>query len=196
MQNEIEAKFLDVDFDTIRAALQKSGATCVQPMRLMRRTIMDYPDERLQSADSYIRVRDEGGKVTLTYKKFDSLSVDGAKEISVVVDDYEATCHLLTAIGLEARATQESKRETWELNEVEIVLDEWPWLKPYIEIEGPDEQSIRRVAQQLGLDWKDAVFGDVSVAFTAEYDVTMEQVGKSSYYFDQPVPDWLESKRK
>lgn len=49
------------------------------------------------------------------------------------------------------------------------MLDEWPWLQPYIEIEGNSEEAIKAFADKLGLSWKDAYFGDVMVAYRAQY---------------------------
>ncbi len=70
-------------------------------MRLMRRAIIDYGDRRLQvgTPNSYIRVRDEGDKVTLTYKQFASLSIDGAKEVEVVTSSFEDTIKIFTQVG-------------------------------------------------------------------------------------------------
>lgn len=45
------------------------------------------------------------------------------------------------------------------------MIDEWPWLKPFIEIEGETEEVIKATAEKLGLSWSDAVFGDVMVAY-------------------------------
>ncbi len=196
MQTEIEAKFLNMNHGLIRARLQAAGAVMDQPMTLMRRTIFDHEDERLQKANSYIRVRDEGGKITVTFKKFEGGGIDAAKEISLIVDDYDAACNIFNAAGLTARARQESKRETWKLDEVEIMLDEWPWLKPYIEIEGPSQESIRVTAQKLGLSWDQASFGDVTNAYAAEYDIDVAQVGRSDFEFNKPIPEWLASKRR
>lgn len=92
------------------------------------------------------------------------------------------------------RSIQESRRETWQLGDVEIMLDEWPWLKPYIEIEGPSEEQVRVVATQLGLDWNQAVFGDVMAAYRAEYPHLSEKdtVGNiSEVRFSDPVPELL-----
>ena len=80
MQSEIEVKFVNVSFDDMRTKLAALGGTCEQPMRLMRRVAIN--SEFMKTGkDAYLRVRDEGDKVTMTYKQFDSLSVDGAKEI-------------------------------------------------------------------------------------------------------------------
>ena len=69
MQTEIEAKFPNVDFEKIRAQLKQLGASLEQPMRHMRRAIIETPSMR--ENNSFVRVRDEGDKVTLTYKQVD-----------------------------------------------------------------------------------------------------------------------------
>ena len=196
MNTEIEAKFLHVNRDEIRTRLRDVGFECVTPMRLMRRAIIDYADRRLQvgTPNSYIRVRDEGDKVTLTYKQFASLSIDGAQEIEVVTSSFEDTIKIFTQVGLEVVSLQESKRETWKSNTCEVVLDEWPWLDPYIEIEAATETEVRDVASKLGLDWSVAKFGDVMVAYRDQYPYLNETqtVGKvPEVLFDSPLPDLL-----
>lgn len=195
MQSEIEVKFLNVSFDDIRAKLTELGGVCEQPMRLMRRVAIDSEFMRTDK-DSFLRVRDEGHRVTMTYKQFDELSVDGAKEIEVEVSDYDATVAILAQAGLPAHTSQETRRENWRLGEVEVMLDEWPWLKPYIEIEAGSEVALRRVAEQLGFEWEDAVFGDVMAAYRAEYPHlspkdTVAHVAVVG--FDEPLPEILKA---
>jgi adenylate cyclase class 2 len=194
MKSEIEVKFLAVNHDMIRAKLAEIGAACEQPNRLMRRVIFDDP--ALKEKNAFVRVRDEGSGITITYKQFDSLSIDGAKEIEVTVNDFDAAVELIKSTGLSARSIQESKRETWLLGATEIVLDEWPWLKPYIEIEGASEQELKDTADKLGLDWNDAVFGDVMAAYRAEYPWLDESqtIGTiAEVRFDDPLPELLVS---
>jgi len=168
MKTEIEVKFLDVDFDNLREKLLALGAVCEQPMRLMRRVIIEPP--HLTARDAFVRVRDEGDKVTLTYKQFDDhMAFSGVQEIEVAVSDFDATVALLAQAGLPHKSFQESRRETWRLDNTEVVLDEWPWLKPYIEIEGHSESEVEQTAKALGFDWADAVFGSVTVAYQAQY---------------------------
>lgn len=195
MNSEIEAKFLAIDHDVMRKKLNELGAVCEQPMRLMRRAIIDN-EHMTNGKDSYLRVRDEGDKVTMTYKRFDELSVDGAKEIEVIVSDFDDTVRILAEAGLAYRSLQESRRETWRLGGVEIVLDEWPWLRSYIEIEGDSESSLREAASKLGLSWNDAVFGDVMVAYRAEYPhlKMTDTVGNlPEVRFADPLPELLQS---
>ena len=196
MKAEIEVKFLDVSFDDIREKLTGLGGVCEQPMRLMRRVAIDNEYMRTDK-DSFLRVRDEGHRVTMTYKQFDSLSVDGAKEIEVEVSDFKDTVALLEQVGLHAHTRQVTKRENWRVGDVEIMLDEWPWLKPYIEIEAESEAELRHMAEKLGLDWSTGVFGDVMAAYRAEYPhlTLTDTIGTVPIVdFDQPLPDLFMTK--
>lgn len=190
MNTEIEVKFVNVNHDDIRAKLKEIGAELEKPMRLMRRVTID--SDFMKTKNAFLRVRDEGDKVTATYKQFDALSVDGAKEIEITVGDFQATIDLLGAAGLPYKSFQESKRETWRLSTVEIVLDLWPWLNPYIEIEADSEATLKDVAAKLSLNWSDAVFGDVMEAYKIQYPHLNERdtVGNVALVkFGDPLPE-------
>ena len=45
----------------------------------------------------------------------------------------------------------EKKRRVWQLNKCEIALDELPLLGTFVEIEGPDSETIANVQKKLGL---------------------------------------------
>ena len=194
MNTEIEVKFLNVDFDVMRTKLQAIGATCEQPMRDMRRTIFATPEMDRQR-NAYIRVRDEGDKVTVTYKHFAELSLTGAAELETVVGDFDTMVGIMRATGMRQRAYQESRRETWHLGDTEVVLDEWPWLKPYIEIEGATEEGVRETAKLLGCDWDEAIFGAVTQIYEAEYPGTRASdiILEPEIRFGAPLPDILKA---
>lgn len=190
MKTEYEVKFLAIDVEEIRERLKANGAILVKPMRTMKRVTIDSPAMKLKNA--FVRVRDEGDRTTLTYKQFDELSVDGAKEFEVTISDFDETVQLLAAAGLPHKSYQETRRETWELDHVEFMIDEWPWLEPYIEIEADSEGAVRAMAERLGFEWSDAVFGDVMVAYRAQYPhLTIKQtVGDvDEMTFEGPMPD-------
>lgn len=195
MNTEIEAKFCDISIEEIRQKLTALGATLEQPMRMMRRVVIHSP--AMNQVNAFLRVRDEGHRTTLTYKQFDDDSVDGAKEFEVEVSSFDETTQLLAAAGLSYDTYQESKRENWRLGVVEIMLDEWPWINPYIEIEGPSQEEIQLVAQQLGLKWSDAVFGGVANVYKKQYPHIGDEGGNiinnswPSIRFDDPLPDLL-----
>lgn len=192
MQTEIEAKFLNIDFDDIRSRLRQADAILEQPMRLMKRVTIETPS--LKNKNMYLRVRDEGDKITLTLKQHTGDAIDEAKEIDIVVSDFKKTVELLKYLDLPYRSFQETKRETWKLDGAEIVLDEWPWLNPYLEIEANSEKDVKNCAAKLNLDWNEAVFGDVMVAYQAQYPhLTKGQtIGDvPELKFDAPMPNLL-----
>ena len=188
MKTEIEVKFCDIDIDAMREILARAGAICEQPMRLMRRVIIET--DKLAERGAFIRVRDEGHRTTLTYKQFDEASLTGAKEIEVTVSDYESMVALLEQVDLLHKSFQESRRETWQLGEVEVVIDEWPHLNPFIEIEGNSETEVKEAAKKLGFDWNDAVFGSVTEAYKHQYPKgkSSELVNVARIAFDEPLP--------
>lgn len=195
MNAEIEAKFLNTNYDEIRDRLETIGAKQEYPMRLMRRFVVQ--SDAMKEGAAYVRVRDEGDKVTLTYKRKDSNTVDGVQEAETEVKDFDVAAAILGALNFPWQSFQESKREKWHVGEVEVVLDEWPWLPPFIEIEGPTEDSIRAVAEQLGLDWSDAVFGSVMQAYRAEYPWLEpgDKIGQlAEVKFDDPLPEMFRKK--
>ena len=190
MNTEIEVKFLHIDHDEMRTKLSSIGAVCEQPMRLMRRVTFDSPE--MKARNGWIRVRDEGDKVTFTYKQTDSYDIDGTKEIETTVGDFDATIAILEQANIAKGSFQESRRETWMLGEVHVELDEWPWLDPYIEIEAPTQELIHDTVMKLGLDMAQALAGDVMVAYRDQYPHLglHDTVGNlASVKFDAPLPD-------
>lgn len=196
METEIEAKFTDINSEELRKKLQEIGAVLEHPERLMRRKVFDHPDARLYSEGAWVRVRDEGDKVTFSFKKLLDRSFQGTKEITVTVDNFDETCNILQAIGLQPKSYQETKRETWTYEGCEITIDSWPWIPELVEIEGSSEEKIKNVSQQLGFDWKDALHGSVETAYQKHYDVSEQEIDYWSEILFIPVPDWLEIKRK
>lgn len=189
MKTEIEAKFLNIDIDSMRQKLKGAGATLEHPMRLMKRSLIDTPE--LDAQNAYLRIRDEGDKITATFKKFTENSLTGASEREIVVSDFDETIAIFAEFGLHYRTFQESKRETWRLGDVEVVIDEWPWINPYIEIEADTEVAVVQAAKKLGFNWSEAVFGSVDVIYTKEYpDMTVRGViDVADVRFGTSVPD-------
>lgn len=196
MQTEIEAKYLNVDHDAMRAKLRAAGAVCGQPMRLMRRMTYDFPEMSLDKQHAWVRVRDEGDKITLSYKQLNDRGVHGTKEVNLTVNTFDEAGNFLTALGLVRKSYQETKRESWVLGGVQIELDEWPWIKPFMEIEAPSEKLLRKTAEKLGLDWAQALHGSVEIAYQAEYDVTEQEVDSWPEILFCPIPSWLVQKRR
>ena len=195
MHTEIEAKFLNINPDLLRAKLNSLNARLVFPERTMKRKNYDFEDERLQKISGWVRVRDEGDKVTLSYKQLNDRSIHGTKEAHVTVLDFEDTCNFLESIGMKQKSYQVTKRESWLLDGVEIEIDTWPWIPQFVELEGKSKQSIKRVASKLEFDWQKALHGSVEIAYQAYFDVTEDEIDAWKEITFIPTPDWLEIKR-
>jgi len=194
MEQEIEAKFLNVDHDEIRAKLKELGAECLVPMRMVRRMVFDYPDRRLKKDGAWVRVREElDGTIEMMLKKVASDELGQTFEQPVKVTSYEAAKAFVLSLGLETKAEEESKRELWQLGDTEIMLDQWPWVNPYIEIEAPTEDAVKNLADKLGFAWLNAKFGSIVPVYTDKYGITEADfiAAEMTITFDAPVPELL-----
>lgn len=192
MQAEIEAKFVDVDIADVRERLERLGATTTQPMRSMRRVVIEEPHHKADG--SFIRIRDEGDQTTLTFKRRTlpdkASTIDSTHELETTVGDFDTAVKIFQEAGWEYLTYQESRRETWHLGEVEIVIDEWPWIKPYVEVEASSIGAVKETATALGFDWNDAIFGSVDVIYERDYpNLTVRGIiDIKEARFDDPVP--------
>ena len=189
MHIEYEAKFVDIDKDEMRERLKRIDARLVRPEYFQKRTNFHLPGDK-RSDHAWIRVRDEGDKITLSLKKFDGDGMHDQKEICLTIDDFENATKFLSEIGCEEKAYQETKRELWVIDEVEVTVDTWPHLEPFVEIEGKNEESVRIVAGKLGFDFSEAVFGGVGVLYKMKYGVAIEEINHKTkrFVFDQENP--------
>ncbi|MEI6478087.1 MAG: CYTH domain-containing protein [bacterium] len=155
---EIEVKFLDIDESAMEAKLVAIGAV-KQFERLYRRKVYDYPDLRLNEASAWIRVRDEGDKVTMGFKQ--RLEPDkngndaGMDEVEMTVSDFDAAWTFLEKIGMKQKFYEENRRTCYTLGEIEFDIDHWPLLKPYLEIEATTWEQVDEAIGLLGLDPND-----------------------------------------
>ena len=107
---------------------------------------------------SWIRLRDEGEKIILTYKQ--RLGVrqgsngndKGMKELSFQVDNYQMVVHFFKAIGMNIKYEIEKKREHWELHNLEFDIDWYPLIPPLLEIESSSMAKVNKGIKLLGLD--------------------------------------------
>ena len=92
--------------------------------------MFDYPDLRLNDRGAYLRLRDEGDKITLTLKQrlgvksHDGKTNDeGMEEIEIKVSDFEKTAELLTKMGLKEKFYEENRRIRHQLDDIEFDID-------------------------------------------------------------------------
>jgi adenylate cyclase, class 2 len=199
MKPEIEVKFININIDAMRQTLTAAGAQLEQPMRPMRRVLIEQPEHAAEH--SFIRIRDQGDKTTLCFKRrstANGLTIDDTQEIEVEVEDFDTTVELLKQAGWPPKTYQENRRETWNLHDVEIVIDEWPWIPPQIEIEGPDEAAVKDTAETLGLVWTEAHFGHIDHIYQEYYTFApgfRGVIDLAEVRFDNPLPKQMLEKK-
>ena len=64
---EREVKFLNIDPGAIEKKLKNIGAKRIFD-KVYRRRVFDHPDLRFNEKGAFLRLRDEGDKITMTFK--------------------------------------------------------------------------------------------------------------------------------
>jgi adenylate cyclase, class 2 len=154
---EIEAKFININIDKLKNKLHKFGAIFIGSFDYKRKAY-DFNDLSLSSKHAWVRVRDEGDKVTMTFKQrlkanSETMRDEGMKEVEIVVSDFNIADQFLKSIGMIEKFYEENKRERYILDDVEIDIDSWPMIPPYMELEGNSWDNVQKVAVKLGFDW-------------------------------------------
>ncbi len=152
---EKEVKFLDIDVPKIEQKLLSLGAKKEFSI-LYKRKVFDYPDLRLNKDWSWVRLRDEGDKVTLTYKKRLGANTtqhgdESMEEIEVVVDNFAKTALFLEKIGLKEKFYEENQRTRYVLNTIHFDIDTWPLIPSYLEIEATSWEEVDQAIELLEL---------------------------------------------
>lgn len=154
---EIEVKFLEIDTVQIENKLKELGAKKVFDF-LYKRRVFDFPNMSLEANNSWLRLRDEGDKVTLTYKRRfgvgeNKLKDGGMYEVEINVNDFDGTANLLKSIGMKEKFYEENNRIKYVIDNVEFCIDTWPLIPTYLEIEGKNWAVVEKYSKKLGLDW-------------------------------------------
>ena len=188
---EIEIKFLGVNVEELIGKLEKLGAVKVGDF-FYKIILFDYSDMSLNQKGAYLRLRDEGNKVTLTYKaEKDFVSYEATNkdvvilEDEVVVENFEVTRKILNSIGLMEKNYQENKRIRYILNDVEIAIDFWPKIPPYVEIEGKSMELVEKAALSLGFKLEDAVRYPAGTIYKCHYGINLHEY--SVFTFDEQI---------
>lgn len=168
MNIEYEATFPNIDKVNVRERLSRIGAVLMKSEFLQKRAVFHLPVGN-EIKGGWLRVRDEGDKITVSLKVVDGATIADQKELCLTVNSFDDASHLLESIGCRKKAYQETKRELWKIKDVEVTIDEWPFLEPFVEVEGKDETSVKEVSETLGFDWVHAKFCHVGTLYGEKY---------------------------
>lgn len=175
MKNEIEATFLSVNRDSVRAKLKAAGFELKTPEYLMRRKTFDF-SRVAPGQNRWGRVRQESDKVTMTVKEIRGAGINDTYEVELIVNDFDTACAFFEACGIPAKAFQENMREVWARDGVEVMIDTWPGLNPFVEIEGENEKVIRDISKELDFDFEKAIFGSIDLVYEKELGIPAKTI--------------------
>lgn len=158
MALETELKMRVADHGAVRETLKSAGAKFVK-REMEINTFLDTPDNALLKQGRGLRVRSAENLATherniiITHKgprKPGPMKI--REETELRAQSYDDAVSLLGVLGFEIKLSFHKRRETWELGDCEVVLDELPTLGLFVEIEGPEEGSVKAIRDRLGLD--------------------------------------------
>jgi len=179
MNIEYEATFVNIDKNKIRKKLKDVGAKLIKPEFLQKRVV--FNPSKPSNEHQWVRVRDEGDRITMSFKMVDGDKIENQKEINLIIDDFKKGIDFLEAIGCQRKAYQETRREIWKLDNVEICIDEWPFLEPFVEVEGKSEKKVKAVSKKLGFDYSKAWFCAIGSIYNKKYNI-------SAWSIDSEIP--------
>jgi len=185
MNIEYEATFTQINKDEMRKKLKQAGAKLIQPEFLMKRNVYQPP---IEIKEGWLRVRDEGDKITMCLKQMTGTTITDQKEIEFEINDFKAASKLLESIGCFNKSYQETKRELWQLDGVDISIDTWPGLKPILEIEGQSEKEVKAIAEKLNFNWSKAIFFSADEVYERELGIPRDVINNKTplITFDNP----------
>ena len=193
MDIEFEAKFLNINKENTRTVLRNAGAKLLKPEFLQKRVTFNLPKGH-EVKGTWVRVRNETDKITMSLKIISGEKIEYQKEITLKVDNFEKVVEFLKGVGCEEKSYQENKRELWLLDDVEITIDEWPFIEPFVELEGKSEEEVRKVSEMLGFNWKEAVFGSTHLITSRKYNIPEEilndQIPRIVFNEENPYLAW------
>ncbi len=170
MKNEIEATFLSVDKESTRKILKEKGFDLIIPEYMMRRKTFDFPNVT-PGTSKWGRVRQEFDKVTMTIKEIKGSGINDTYEVELIVNSFDIATEFFGTCNIIEKAFQENMREVWTRDDVEVTIDTWPGLNPFVEIEGNSEDLVKKICIELGFNFKKAVFGSIDLVYEKEIGI-------------------------
>lgn len=186
---EVEVRFREVDVGTLEKRLLELGFEDTGE-DFFKETILFDHDLRWvaerRTLTRFVRVRTTRGGALVTYKRHrQDINTPEAREVEFEVDDPEAARELLEAVGLRAYRTQEKRRHTFSKGDLKAEFDTWPKVPTYLELEGPDEEQLKALVEDLDLRWTDVTWENAGNLIEKYYGLMVSRMSK--YAFDEIV---------
>src|SRR6266478_8281684 len=155
---EIEIKFAVKDTKAITDKLRKMGFRVAVGRHREKNYLFDDSAESLQKAGKLLRVRKTPSGQTVTFKGPISAAskLKHREEIECRMEDADVLLRILEEVGFKVRTEYSKYRTVFEKDGFSISLDETE-AGNYLEVEGPSDEEIIRLAEKLGYSESDFV---------------------------------------
>ena len=150
---EVEVKVLSIDPDAVEKKLLELGAEKTFS-ELMTVRYFDKKNGDIRKKGDLLRVRKFGDERTEVCYKTNKRVENGFKvcdEYNLSGESFAEAVKLFENLGYKVTCAYEKKRTTFLLNDLEIVIDQYPQIPPFVEIEGTDTESIEQLIKDLNL---------------------------------------------
>lgn len=183
MPVEYEYAFFDFDKkEIIKNIIKNKGKH--QGTFLFRVQVFIHP---LDKQGTYIRVRDEGHRITMTYKYKDT-DAKFENESEITIDNFDTAVEMLLGIGCKKKYYYEKIREIWTLKNTEIVFDSNPGIDDRMEIEAKTKKELNDMVKLFNVKPIDRVnrYMDLfGITIPKTLDLTFKNVKKELIPFVQ-----------
>ena len=172
-QQELEIKLFLLDMPAFQQKVESLGGQLVEPRLHEINLRFDTPDGGLTRASQVLRLRQDTA-ARMTYKG-PGKTIDGVharREIEFTVSDYQSARALVEALGYQVSLMYEKYRTTYDLDGLQVTLDEMPYGN-FTEIEGRDGKQIHAAAENLGVNWEARIID----SYTALFDQLRDKLG-------------------
>lgn len=164
---EIELKF-KIDDNQIKKI--NSNPDVVAEKEVYQKTVMfDNADKLMEHTDGRIRLRQQGNKISISYKRpLPSIGNEKKEvELETEVGNFEVMSNILRMMGYAPATSYEKYTIPLKLknqSDIHIEIQKYPF-ETFLEIEG-NKEEIEKTAEQLGFDTKNALIKPVDTLFT------------------------------
>lgn len=128
---------------------------------LDNKKIINIMKKANKNYSKWVRMRRTGNETTITIKKIISSNgiydINSVNELEFNIPSIEFGKEFLSDLGYFFDRHQSKMRIAYDYKNTEIVIDKWPFLEPYVEIEGKNKSDILEVVHDLGFAEEDAL---------------------------------------
>jgi len=202
MPKEFEHAFFDFDKKDIISKIKKLNGK-KKGTYLFKVQILFHP---ITTEGTYVRVRDEGFRTTMTYK-YQAATDKYPEEKEVTIDNFDNGVDLLLGLGCKKKYYYEKIREIWTVKNTEVVFDTNPGIDDRLEVESKTLAEMKDFIKLFNLTIKEReeryleLFGivipkNVDLKFTNVKKDLIKHVTKNKDKFIKVVDDQLKKFRK